>query len=213
VTAEGLSERELVEIEARAKAATAGPWIRTGYAVRRTGTRGVKSVIATVDGPSPAYIHNSDFIVNARQDIPRLISTIRERDRLIDVMSQDASPAVDRAVSAERAAILRLVEQFVQKAEGAAGDAVGNSYELAGAVEAKGQLLRLASDIQKRGVAIACPVDQVRAENERLREDNERMRMALDAICQTASMPTTGTQQQRLNSIEAFAREVLEGNP
>jgi hypothetical protein len=81
-----LSEEELVEILARADAATQGPW--TSYIEGRDHTSG-SSFIMT--GPSEARgedielsgatTADQDFIAAAREDVPRLVAEIRRLRR------------------------------------------------------------------------------------------------------------------------------------
>lgn len=84
-----MDEKVLAEIEARANAATSGPWgvERTGMRnwigpMRRCGKR-VAAIIVNIDrvGLVPEALsrndNNSEFIAHARTDIPVLIAALR----------------------------------------------------------------------------------------------------------------------------------------
>lgn len=72
-----MTEQRLAEIEARAKAATEGPWIESEMQVAAV-TRGVIAVIPTprVGGVFDCQ-QNKAFIAHAREDIPYLLTTLR----------------------------------------------------------------------------------------------------------------------------------------
>ena len=78
-----ISEEELKEIELRANQAQAGPWKayiegrdhESGSDFIMTGTSDKRGEDIEMIGATKA---DFDFIANARQDIPRLISEIRE---------------------------------------------------------------------------------------------------------------------------------------
>lgn len=76
----------LQEIEARADAATEGPWYKEDVSerdVRRTGwgvcIRGTWNMV--LESVDPNNEHDADFIAHARTDIPVLIAEIRRLQR------------------------------------------------------------------------------------------------------------------------------------
>lgn len=72
-----LTEADLAEMEARASAATPGPW--KSFVEGRDHTSG-SSFIQTdgedIDLPG-ASVADQDFIAHARQDVPRLVAEVR----------------------------------------------------------------------------------------------------------------------------------------
>lgn len=78
-----MDEKRLEEIEARAKAATPGPW--TIFARSKRAVRAIWLTRLNRDGDSvwtwPGFVqtsfeHDADFIAHARQDIPDLLAEI-----------------------------------------------------------------------------------------------------------------------------------------
>lgn len=93
---EPLSEKRLAEIEARAKAATAGPWetdeggccvYEVGFGTREdTLTGPVAQVVISADG---TYA-DAAFIAHARADVPDLLAEIRRLRSLFPDPEADA---------------------------------------------------------------------------------------------------------------------------
>ena len=93
-----MTPEEFAAIEARANAASAGPWVDD------VSQGGVPQVFeGSVWGPFVARIidsqHDAEFIAHAREDIPTLLAAVRERDNTIarvravlDEMTEHASP-------------------------------------------------------------------------------------------------------------------------
>ncbi len=85
---------ELMAIEARATAATKGPWVIAedddGYATKMGNTRGIGSgtnyddICRTDSGAYPPCIADAEFIVHAREDVPALLAEVRRLQALID---------------------------------------------------------------------------------------------------------------------------------
>jgi hypothetical protein len=84
-----LTEQELLEIENRYKLATAGPWkayiegrdYTSGCHFIMTGTEERRGEDFEISGARP---EDFDFIANAKQDIPILISEIRRLKKLVN---------------------------------------------------------------------------------------------------------------------------------
>lgn len=82
-----LSEKDLAEIEARANAATRGPWKRTpGY---RTLKPEWDTSFGTflIEEDTWARIEDVEFIAAARTDIPMMLADLREARNLIAMAS------------------------------------------------------------------------------------------------------------------------------
>ena len=72
-----LTDTDLAEIEARLRAATAGPW--KSYVEGRDHTSG-SSFVATPASDielTGATVADQDFIAHAREDLPRLLEQVR----------------------------------------------------------------------------------------------------------------------------------------
>lgn len=70
---------DLDAIEARANAATPGPWHWIlGYGI---GVAGVGAI--TLDGDGPRMTPDQDFVCRARMDVPALIARVREQEQEI----------------------------------------------------------------------------------------------------------------------------------
>lgn len=95
-----MNAEQIAEIEARANAATGGPWgiERTDMRnwigpMRRSGTK-VAAIIVNIDrvGLVPEALsrndNNSDFIAHARTDIPALIAALRAERAKVAAMDQ-----------------------------------------------------------------------------------------------------------------------------
>lgn len=81
-----MTEEQLREIEARAAAATQGPWFeqyeydggRTVAMIRSTDTTFCVNRAAHVDGnPCEQMLANGIFIAHAREDVPALVAEVR----------------------------------------------------------------------------------------------------------------------------------------
>jgi len=74
-----MKPEEIAEIEARAAKATAGPWINDAPScVGKHYSEGGKVTIATAPYDTTQSKADAAFIAHARQDIPALISALRE---------------------------------------------------------------------------------------------------------------------------------------
>lgn len=111
---EYLTPSEL-QIEARAKAATPGPW--------ETCEEEAWTAIRTLTGhwvadSSRAYKTTADFIAHARADIPALLETLRAERAKIEWLQELEIKAIDRAThfedkfTAERAKRAELEEEL-----------------------------------------------------------------------------------------------------
>ena len=76
-----MTEQELSEIEARANAATPGPW---GFVPPRTEELAIKGEVHCDEGPIFVAAHydiaksaDFEFAANAREDIPKLLAEVR----------------------------------------------------------------------------------------------------------------------------------------
>jgi hypothetical protein len=83
-----ITEKELIEIEKRCKTSTPGPW--KSYIEGRDQTSGCHFIMTGEKGKrgedleiTGARVEDFDFIANAKQDIPKLISEIRKLKKLI----------------------------------------------------------------------------------------------------------------------------------
>lgn len=72
--AERLTDTEIAEIEARAQAATAAPWVYDEDTIQHA-VPGADPVLACCWWGDPA---TTEFIAHARTDVPRLIAALRE---------------------------------------------------------------------------------------------------------------------------------------
>ena len=79
---EPLSEQELAAIEARAEAATEGPWAARFDGQRQGIFVAHRSVILFDVGHVRPTTPDADFIANARADVPRLIAEVRRLQSL-----------------------------------------------------------------------------------------------------------------------------------
>ena len=109
---------DLDAIEARASAATPGPWKRTGVNVWAWFNDQVYTIMrGFTDRPSP--VHDQNFIAHARTDVPALIAAVRERDAEITrlkawieanrhhpLCSVSLTPIVNEPCNCGRAALL-----------------------------------------------------------------------------------------------------------
>ena len=92
-----MNEKELAEIEARAEAATPGPWEfdqknigyahhRSHYGLLTNASRDTKDYWLSIN-VDYGMEHNADFIAHARQDVPALVAEVRrmsgENERLL----------------------------------------------------------------------------------------------------------------------------------
>jgi hypothetical protein len=86
-------QERLAQIEARAEAASAGPWETTLHEDQRYGTKGYAWVLAKVIPGAhelniikvchedwPPTPSDAEFIAHARQDIPWLLQRLREAE-------------------------------------------------------------------------------------------------------------------------------------
>lgn len=80
-------------IEARAEAATEGPWLNVGLVVWSTTTH--EDVADTVVEPvNPQQLANADFIAHARTDVPALVAALRAvLDLTEDVGNESTGPS------------------------------------------------------------------------------------------------------------------------
>ncbi len=83
-----MSDDELARLEALAGAATPGPWYRTGYAIRFGD--GDRDVIASLEGPSPEYLRDSNFIAAARCAVPQLVAEVRRLNLWLSRFANDS---------------------------------------------------------------------------------------------------------------------------
>jgi hypothetical protein len=87
-----LSDEELNRIESRVAAATAGPWLY--YALDKDtglielGTCNEIGVFNSIE-LSDVSAADQDFIVNARQDLPRLLVEVRTLRELLNASSKE----------------------------------------------------------------------------------------------------------------------------
>ena len=92
---EGITDAELDDMEARAMAATQGPWRAfvegrdhlSGDSFIRTGDDAAPDMYVSVVSPDrsgevPAPVADLDFIASARQDLPRLVTELRRLRQL-----------------------------------------------------------------------------------------------------------------------------------
>lgn len=82
-----MTEQELSEVEARANAATPGPW---GFVPPRTEELAIKGEVHCDEGPIFVAAHydiaksaDFEFAAHAREDIPKLIAEVRRLRGLI----------------------------------------------------------------------------------------------------------------------------------
>ncbi|OZE35629.1 MULTISPECIES: hypothetical protein [unclassified Rhodococcus (in: high G+C Gram-positive bacteria)] len=79
-----MSGGEFAEIEARANAASAGPWLAKGmYPQEVLGNDDGLTLVATTHSSPDGPPFNTEFIAHAREDIPALLAAVRERDNTI----------------------------------------------------------------------------------------------------------------------------------
>lgn len=77
-----MTENELIEIEARADAATDPPWVTLGYPYVVSMYKG-RYTVADCSSHAAEKIHcstrtaNAEFMAHAREDVPKLISEVR----------------------------------------------------------------------------------------------------------------------------------------
>ena len=88
-----LTDAQLAEMEARANAATPGPWTRLYSEVCKVSQRGKTtrvegfiSVRADTEADEPQADADADFIAHARQDVPTLLSDVRELRGLLGAL-------------------------------------------------------------------------------------------------------------------------------
>lgn len=86
-----MTDDELKQIEARANAATPGPWVDVGYGRIAVGDETGKSVHwwdwdCVEHGAQDQA--DGTFIAHARTDIPSLIAAVRERDARIEAFKK-----------------------------------------------------------------------------------------------------------------------------
>ena len=93
---EPMSEERLQEIEARANAATKGPWIaedgeiRTGVVLHRVGAVPLyKHVAQDMEYGDCMSPEDADFMAHARTDVPDLISEVRRLRYMLDDTRED----------------------------------------------------------------------------------------------------------------------------
>ncbi|MBY4381850.1 hypothetical protein HQO24_10370 [Rhodococcus fascians] len=75
---------EFAAIEARANAASAGPWLAKGmYPQEVLANDDGLTLVATTHSSPDGPPFNTEFIAHAREDIPALLAAVRERDDTI----------------------------------------------------------------------------------------------------------------------------------
>lgn len=86
-----LSEEYLAEVEARAAAATRGPWRRSGYSLAYLDPEDGEEIhLGYFDGPEADVA----FMAGARTDVPALVTEVRRlRSVMADVQTRHAPPA------------------------------------------------------------------------------------------------------------------------
>jgi hypothetical protein len=94
VASESLTNKELAEIASRCERATPGPWSHSGDGIIETGTGPNRVIVIACKGaqgfesslPSAA---NGEFIAQAREDLPRLVTEVlRLREALERIASE-----------------------------------------------------------------------------------------------------------------------------
>ena len=93
-----MSEKELAEIEARAEAATSGPWYSEDQGkVSQKGTpyHFVGVVAIVTDPATPSAKRDQNFIAHARQDVPALCEEVRRLNGEL-AMAMDAVDELSR---------------------------------------------------------------------------------------------------------------------
>lgn len=86
----------LAEIEARANAATAGPWQTRFLSRMMRAARSVNDVMFSTEEGADWF--DSEFIAAARTDIPRLIARVRELEEGLRFYERTLS-GTDRAIA------------------------------------------------------------------------------------------------------------------
>ena len=153
-----MTEQELDRLEALAAAATAGPWYRAGYSVRNGHQE--DDVIASVEGPSPAYMYDGEFIAASREAVPALVAAVRERDAWLGRFAAD-SDQYRLGQEAERAAVLRDAADAGERARRGWDDPYQSS---------PGEVVAdlIAACAEARGQAAPMPHDELRARHDRM---------------------------------------------
>lgn len=115
-----MTNAELAEIDARANAATAGPWIVRGPNGRSSVWTETPCKIATVEAPDmippfqrAAINSNCEFIAAARSDVPALVAENRRLRALVAyicAIDKATSLAVMRYLGSDAASLVREVE-------------------------------------------------------------------------------------------------------
>jgi hypothetical protein len=111
----------LDEIEARANAATVGPWA-VDWDYREDGADqidGGSLTIAFMATPAGDHAMDAVFIAAARTDVPRLCATLRKVEALAELLKATLDPedAWDRAGLAIAAELRRILEDVWQPGE------------------------------------------------------------------------------------------------
>jgi len=77
-----MTDEELNEIEARARAATPGPWIYKNKS-REVVNDSPGFLVARVHCPSLKFIRDGNFIAHVRDDVPALVREVRRLREII----------------------------------------------------------------------------------------------------------------------------------
>lgn len=110
----------LDEIEARAEAATPGPWGLKKYGGIGAGAFYINPVLINVEGWEDCTGADLAFLAHAREDVPRLCQAVRELAealglavRMLD--SEDVPGMADREVEAQWDALRDLVRDALER--------------------------------------------------------------------------------------------------
>lgn len=97
---ETLTDEELNEIEARAAAATPGPWHVDGRHEHERGggidfieSEAGRQIVCGDSGAYPPVLTDADFIAAARTDVPRLVAALRAEREPVDWPKLEAEHA------------------------------------------------------------------------------------------------------------------------
>ena len=106
MTHEPLTDKELAEIQARADAATEGPWQYMHNPYHRSIGRDESSVVFEIAygaGLATEPDPNGVFAAHARQDIPKLLAAVDERDKEIARLKERVVELEEELVNAQKA--------------------------------------------------------------------------------------------------------------
>lgn len=116
-----LNETEMQEIEKRCEAATPGPWKTINYWNVYTSPKdGIGVMVASTEhtgGDREEEAINADFIAHARQDIPALLSTVRELQRQVKDMEEHSRLALARTSPAACRAMAKFWNKMAERLE------------------------------------------------------------------------------------------------